>query len=104
MTSEHAVLEHVVLNVRPGESATFERTFGEAKLIIAASPGFISMELRRCLEVENRYLLLVQWERLEDHMQGFRNSPGFEKWRSLLHHFYDPPPTVEHYHLIDGIT
>lgn len=107
MTSEAVpegkVLEHVVLNVRPGEAAAFEDTFCKAKLIIAASPGFISLELQRCIETENRYLLLVQWERLEDHMEGFRESPGFEKWRSLLHHFYDPAPTVEHYQLIDQV-
>ena len=56
-----------------------------------------ALELLRCLEVENRYVLLVQWQRLEDHTEGFRGSPEYERWRELLHHFYDPFPTVEHY-------
>ena len=101
MVLEHAaLLEHAVLEVRAGESAAFEDAFAEAKSLIAASPGFISLELRRCLETESRYLLLVQWERLEDHTEGFRKSPNFEEWRRLLHHFYDPSPTVEHYELV----
>jgi heme-degrading monooxygenase HmoA len=49
------------------------------------------------LEVPNRYLLLVHWRRLEDHTVGFRGSAEYQRWRDLLHHFYDPFPTVEHY-------
>ncbi|HEX4024921.1 MAG TPA: hypothetical protein VHX52_09505 [Steroidobacteraceae bacterium] len=29
--------------------------------------------------------------------QGFRQSPQYQQWRALLHHFYDPFPTVLHY-------
>lgn len=94
------ILEHAVLEVRAGEAVAFEDAFAEAKALIAASPGFISLELRRSVETESRYLLLVQWERLEDHTEGFRKSPNFEEWRRLLHHFYDPSPTVEHYELV----
>ena len=59
--------------------------------------GYLSHELKRCLEQENRYLLLVRWERLEDHTVGFRQSAAYGEWKELLHHFYDPFPTVEHY-------
>jgi len=86
-----------VLDVRPGQTSEFEAAFGEAKSIIASMPGFVALELQRCVEVENRYVLLVRWERLEDHVEGFRGSPEFERWRALLHHFYDPFPTVQHY-------
>lgn len=98
------ILEHAVLEVRAGEAAAFEKAFTEAKVFIAATPGFISLELRRCVETKSRYLLLVQWERLEDHTEGFRGSSNFEEWRRLLHHFYDPHPTVEHYELVDHAT
>ena len=91
------ILEMAVLNVRPGESPTFEAAFAEAKAIISASPGFDHLELQRCLETPDRYVLLVGWDRLEDHTEGFRGSPEFERWREMLHHFYDPFPTVEHY-------
>lgn len=93
------VLEVVILNVREGKTSAYEAAFAEAKSLIAGMPGFISLELQRCVETANRYLLLVEWERLEDHMEGFRGSPEFQQWRQLLHHFYDPTPTVEHYEL-----
>ncbi len=91
------VLEVAILNVKPGEAQRFESAFDEAQAIISSMPGYESHELRRCLEVENQYLLLVTWESVEAHTVGFRQSPQYQRWKSLLHHFYDPFPTVHHY-------
>lgn len=91
------ILEVAVLQVRPGQEAAFESAFREAQSIIAASPGYLSHELKRCLEKSGQYLLLVKWQKLEDHTVGFRQSPGYARWKLLLHHFYDPFPSVEHY-------
>ena len=91
------ILESAILSVRPGLSTPFEAAFAQASAIIAASPGYIAHQLHRCIEHADQYLLLVWWERLEDHTVGFRGSPQYQEWRHLLHHFYNPFPTVEHY-------
>lgn len=91
------ILEVAVLDVVPGREADYEAAFAEAKSIIASMPGFLSLRLERCIEQPSRYLLLVEWSTLEDHTVGFRESAEYQRWRSLLHHFYDPFPTVEHY-------
>jgi heme-degrading monooxygenase HmoA len=91
------VLEVAMLDVREGQAADFEVAFLEASRYIAASPGYVSHQLLRCIETPNRYLLEVQWRSLEDHVKGFRQSERYEHWRRLLHHFYDPFPSVEHY-------
>ena len=90
-------LEVAVLDVRPGEAPAFEQAFAEAQSILRASPGYRRHELLRCAERESRYLLLVWWDSIESHTEGFRGSPGYQRWKALLHHFYDPFPTVEHY-------
>ncbi len=94
------ILEHALLDVRPGSEAAFEEAFGLARPIIAASTGCVSVALRRCVENPSRYLLLVDWETIEDHTVGFRRSAAYEQWRQLLHHFYDPFPTVEHFETV----
>ena len=91
------VLEVAILDVRAEASAPFEAAFRDAQRILAASPGYQRHELRRCLEAEDRYLLLVAWDTLESHTEGIRRSLGYQRWRELLHPFYDPFPTVEHY-------
>ena len=91
------ILEHAVLDVVPGEEQRFEDAFFRAKAIIASMPGFRSLRLERGVETPSRYLLLVEWDRLEDHTERFRGSPEYQEWRQLLHRFYDPFPTVEHF-------
>ena len=95
------ILEVATLDVRHGQEADFERAFAEASLIIASMPGYVSHDLQRCLEKRNRYLLLVNWRALEDHTVGFRGSAEYRRWKALLHHFYDPFPTVEHFERVD---
>jgi heme-degrading monooxygenase HmoA len=94
------VTELALLDVLPGREDEFEAAFHEAKGIISSMTGFKSLDLQRCLENPSRYFLLVVWERLEDHTEGFRGSPDYEEWRRLLHHFYEPFPTVEHFQLV----
>lgn len=91
------ILEHAVLDVVAGQETDFEWAFGEARELISASPGFLGLELLRCLETPSRYLLLVRWETLEDHTVGFRQGPAYVRWSALLHKFYSPFPVVEHY-------
>jgi heme-degrading monooxygenase HmoA len=91
------ILEAALLQVREGQADPFEAAFREASAIIAASPGYLGHELQRCVEVTGRYLLLVRWETLGAHTVGFRGSPAYAEWHRLLHHFYDPFPTVEHF-------
>jgi heme-degrading monooxygenase HmoA len=91
------VLEVAILSVRAGQGEAFEAAFREAQRIIAGMPGYQRHELRRCLETPDRYLLLVWWETLASHTEGFRGSSEYERWRRLLHHFYEPFPEVEHY-------
>ena len=90
------ILEAAILNVRPGESVQFEQAFAQVRSIIFGMPGYICHELHRCIEINNKNLLLVHWRRLEDHTEGFRNSAEYQEWKHFLHPFSEPFPTVEH--------
>ncbi len=94
------ITEHAVLEVVPGREDEFIAAMDSATRIIAASPGFVSLRVERCLERPSCFLLLVEWQRLEDHTEGFRGSAAYEDWRALLHHFYNPFPVVEHFEAI----
>lgn len=91
------ILEVAILNVKSDLTDEFEKSFSKAQQIISNMKGYISHELKKCLEAPNKYILLVNWETLEDHTIGFRESKEYQEWKELLQHFYDPFPTVEHY-------
>lgn len=97
-----AILEVANLQVKPGQFDAFEAAFGRAQAIIASMPGYRSHELQKCIEREGQYVLLVRWDTLEAHEVGFRKSPRYQEWRALLHHFYDPFPTVLHFERLEG--
>ncbi len=94
------ILEAVMLYVKEGMEEQYEEAFRGASKIISTMKGYVSHELQRCMEVKGKYLLLVQWETLEDHTIGFRQSSEYQDWKKQLHHFYDPFPTVEHFEMV----
>lgn len=96
------ILEVAILDVIPGKEKEYEAAFAEASGIISSMKGYLSHELKKCVEKENRYILLVHWETLEDHTKGFRKSEEYKEWKALLHHFYDPFPKVEHFDSIQN--
>ena len=91
------ILEVATLNIKKGLSIEFEINFQKAEKIISSMKGYISHQLKKCVEQDDKYILLVNWETIENHEIGFRKSDEYEEWKALLHHFYDPFPTVEHY-------
>jgi heme-degrading monooxygenase HmoA len=94
------ITEHALLPVIPGQDAEFIEAMDRAKAIIASAPGFLSLRVERCIERPSFFLLLVEWETLQAHTEGFRTSDGYQEWRALLHHFYDPFPVVEHFETV----
>lgn len=96
------ILEVAPLHIRRDQAVQFEAAFLRAQRIISSMPGYISHELQRCVERPNEYVLLVRWQSLEAHEVGFRQSPEYQEWKQLLHHFYEPFPVVSHYETVSG--
>ena len=95
------ILEAAPLQVKSGQSESFESAFRQAQAIIASMPGYRSHELQKCIERKDHYLLLVRWDSVAAHEEGFRKSVQYQEWKRLLHHFYDPFPTVLHYEKVE---
>lgn len=91
------VLEVAILYVKEGKSKDFENDFKKAGQYISVIKGYIRHSLNSCIEQPGKYILLVEWDQLEDHVVGFRQADGYQHWKQLLHHYYDPFPIVEHY-------
>ena len=94
------ILEVAILNVKGGQEKQFEIDFAIAGQFISSIKGYVKHSLRKCVEQQNKYILLVDWENLEDHTIRFRQSAEYLEWKKILHHYYEPFPTVEHYETI----
>lgn len=94
------ILEVAILHIKEDQEIQFEHDFKIAGQYISSIKGYINHSLKKCMEEKNKYILLVNWESLEDHTIGFRTSKQYFEWKKLLHHYYDPFPVVEHYKTI----
>jgi heme-degrading monooxygenase HmoA len=94
------VLEVAILNVKDTLENQFEKDFLKAGQYISSIKGYKKHTLKKCIEQKGKYILLVEWETIEDHNIGFRTSEAYKHWKKLLHHYYNPFPTVEHYKTI----
>jgi quinol monooxygenase YgiN len=90
------ILEIAEIEVKSGEEADFEAAARKAVPLFLRAHGCHGVELHRVLEEPGRYKLLVQWARVEDHMELFRNSEDFQEWRRLAGPHFAAPPNVVH--------
>lgn len=91
------IIEHVHLQIKPEQSQAFEAAFQQAKAFIYPMSGLNAVQVIKNIQDSHRYILLVFWDKLEDHTEGFRQSAEYQQWKALLHPFYDPMPRVEYY-------
>ena len=91
------IIEHVHLQIKADQSLEFEQAFQQAKEIIYPMSGLNAVQLIKNINDDHRYILMIFWDQLEDHTEGFRTSEGYQQWKTLLHPFYDPQPEVEYY-------
>lgn len=91
------ILEIAVFDIEPGQESEFEHAFATASTVIDQAAGHLGHELLRAQESPSQYVLLVRWQRLEDHTEGFRGSSLYTQWRALLQPYFRIPPEVGHY-------
>ena len=93
------IYEHAQLTIAAGRATEFETAFERVPAVFAQAPGCHGVSLRRCVE-EDHYLLVVEWETLEDHTVRFRESELFTQWRAIASPFFAAPPRVLHYAVV----
>jgi len=93
------ILELATIDIKPGSNIEFEQNLEKAQSVINKAACYISHQFQKCIEQENRYVLLIRWETLEAHTKGFRESELFKEWRALIGPFFETPPFVQHYEL-----
>ena len=91
------IIERAQIDVRPGQEEAFEAVLAEARAVVSAARGFRGVTIARGIESPSRYLLLIEWDTIEDHTEGFRGSDAFTRWRELIGPYFAAAPDVEHY-------
>ncbi len=95
------ILEHVDIRIHPGQQAAFDEAIQRGvNTVIAHAKGFRGFKVNKCIESPDRYILMLFWDSVDDHMVGFRQSPAFAEWRAIVGPFFASPPVMEHFNLL----
>ena len=94
------VIETAYMEIIEGKEQEFEIALEEAKKVLAQAKGFNDIYVHRGIERPNVYMLALQWDTIEDHTIGFRESDLFAQWRAFIGPYFANPPAVEHWDLI----
>jgi quinol monooxygenase YgiN len=90
------ILEMAYIDVQEGKASDLEAGVRKALPLFARAKGCHGAELHRVVEQANRYVLIVRWESVDDHMVHFRQSDDFQEWRRLVGPCFAAPPQVHH--------
>jgi len=91
------VLEVAIIDIQPGREDEFEAAYAKARPILTATPGFRSERMTRGIESPSQFVLLVEWDTVEAHLENFRATDRFVQWRGLIGPYFAKPPHVEHF-------
>ncbi|GIG89866.1 antibiotic biosynthesis monooxygenase [Plantactinospora endophytica] len=91
------VLEVALIDVVAGQEEAFAEAYAKAHPTLAGTPGCRSVRMTRGIESPSRFVLLVEWDSVEAHVENFRETDRFTTWRSLIGPYFAAPPVVEHF-------
>jgi heme-degrading monooxygenase HmoA len=89
--------EYALFPIQAGREAEFEESMLRAREVVAAAPGFVSIEWWRGIERPQVYALHLVWESVDAHVAGFRASAAFEQWKALTRPYVDGDIAMEHF-------
>lgn len=90
------ILEVAEIKITPGQEDAFKAAYRTAREHVAVSPGLRSIRMTQGVENPSRFVLLIEWDSVEAHEQGFRETDRFPKWRAAIGPYFAQPPFVEH--------
>lgn len=90
------------VTILPGREAEFENAFAQARRLLLSVSGCRGARLLECLEEPGRYIIMLAWDRLEDHLDHYPATRQAVEVRALLSpHIVDAE--MAHYRAIAGI-
>jgi len=73
-----------IADLRTEDAEDFEAAMHELVPVLSANPGYLGHTVQRSYETPGRYVIIVRWESVEAHMEGFRKSDAFKTWADRL--------------------
>lgn len=90
------ITEIATLVCTPGRESDLKAAFVKARVLFNRAKGCKGVVFRRSIETPERYLVIVDWETIENHTLDFQKSEDYQTWRALVTPCLTTAPVAEH--------
>ena len=90
------IYEIASLPIKPDLIDSFKRAFGEFTHLLARAKGYEGHRLMQGVETPSQFNLIVQWQTLEAHTQGFEPSEDHQLFMTGLQAYLAAEPLIHH--------
>ena len=81
------------------EAEPFLEAYEKARAALDASSNCLAYELARCTEDPTSFVLRIEWDSVEGHLQGFRGGPHFAGFLAAVRPYISQIREMRHYEL-----
>jgi len=98
------IVEYIRYTIPAEKRAAFESAYSQASASLDASPHCLSYELSRAVDEPEAYVLRIEWDSAEGHLQGFRSSPEFRAFFTAIGPYVGNIAEMRHYGLTNVVS
>jgi hemoglobin len=95
------IVEYIRYNIDPSRVGEFDDAYRRAGVLLDASPHCQHWESARCVDEPEKQIVRIEWDSVEGHLQGFRQSADFKPFLEATQPFYKDIEEMTHYEVTD---
>ena len=93
------IVEYIRYTIPEAQQGSFEQGYAQAAVSLNESQHCLRYELTQCVEDNTAYILRIEWDSLDGHLQGFRRSHEFRRFFSAIQPFVTMITEMRHYNV-----
>lgn len=98
------IVEYIRYAIPQGQEQAFLDSYRQAGTELRASKHCLHYEVTRCTEDTSRFIVRIEWDSLEGHLQGFRKEAAFASFFAKVKPFFEQIEEMKHYALTDVVS
>lgn len=94
--------EIIRYRVADGQGAAFLQAYRDAGVFLDRSPDCLGYDVLHGIEEPDRFIVVIRWQSVERHLEGFRKSSDFPGFFAAVKPFFAAIEEMKHYEAADA--
>jgi quinol monooxygenase YgiN len=91
------IVEYIRYKFDLSRTDEFDDAYRRAGALLDASPNCERWEISRCVDEPGKQIVRIEWDSVEGHLKGFRQSADFKPFVEATQRFFKDIEEMTHY-------